>query len=86
MARSISRVSGVVTTGPLAPFVDVYIERLKGRGYTRLSVVNLQRQLSWLSRWLEADGVGPDGLNEELIDSFGCGSPEGTAARGWPVR
>lgn len=70
MARSISRVSGVVTTGPLAPFVDAYIERLKGRGYTRLSVVNLQRQLSWLSRWLEADGVGPDGLNEELIDSF----------------
>lgn len=69
MARPSSRVSGVVTTGPLAPFVDVYVERLKERGYTPLSVVNLQRQMSWLSRWLEADGVSPDGLNEELIEA-----------------
>jgi hypothetical protein len=52
MARPVSRVSGVVTTGPLAPFTAAYTLKLRERGYTSLTMVNQQRQVARLSRWL----------------------------------
>jgi integrase/recombinase XerD len=69
MARP-SRVSRVLMTGPLAPFVDQYGEKLKQRGYTRLSAVNLQRQMAQMSRWLEAEGLGVEQLSEARIEAF----------------
>jgi site-specific recombinase XerD len=57
-------------TGPLAPFVDRYRERLEERRYSRLSVVNLERQVARMSRWLEAEGLGVERLSEERIDAF----------------
>lgn len=70
MARSISRVSGVVVTGPLGPFADAYRETLEERGYTRLSAVNLQRQVAHMSRWLEAECLGVEQLSEAGIEAF----------------
>lgn len=46
MARSTSRVSGVLMTGPLAPFEDVYREELRRRGYTVRSTVCEVRQVA----------------------------------------
>ncbi len=54
MASPTSRVSRVLVTGPLGPFADAYGEKLDERGYTRLSAVNLQRQVAQMSRWLVA--------------------------------
>jgi integrase/recombinase XerD len=70
MSRPTSRVSGVGVTGPLAPFADQYRERLKERCYTRLSAVNLERQVAQMSRWLEAEGLGVEQLSEERIEAF----------------
>jgi integrase/recombinase XerD len=70
MSRPISRVSRVLVTGPLAPFVDPYREKLMERRYTRLSAVNLQRQMSQMSRWLEAGGLGVEQLSEARIEAF----------------
>jgi integrase/recombinase XerD len=70
MSSSTSRVSRVLMTGPLAPFVDRYRERLEERRYSRLSVVNLERQVARMSRWLEAEGLGVERLSEERIDAF----------------
>ncbi|MGH8901121.1 MAG: site-specific integrase [Egibacteraceae bacterium] len=69
MARP-SRVCRVVVTGPLAPFVDQYREKLEQRGYTRLSAVNLQRQMAQMSRWLEAEGLGVEQLSEARVEAF----------------
>jgi integrase len=57
-------------TGPLAPFADQYRERLDERRYTRLSAVNLERQVAQLSRWLEAVGLGVEQLSEVRIEAF----------------
>ena len=70
MARPTSRVSRVVVRGPLAPFVEAYREALKERRYTPLSAVNLQRQMAELSRWLEADGVGVERVDEVCVELF----------------
>jgi len=70
MARPTSRVSRVLMTGPLAPFADAYREKLRERRYTRLSTVNLQRQMAWMSRWLEARGLGVEQLSEAQIEAF----------------
>lgn len=70
MARVTSRVSRVLVTGPLAPFVDPYGQKLRQRRYTRLSAVNLQRQMAQLSRWLEAEGLGVEQLSEARIEAF----------------
>ncbi|MGH9280708.1 MAG: site-specific integrase [Acidimicrobiales bacterium] len=70
MARTTSRVSRVLVMGPLCPFADAYREMLKERGYSRLSAVNLQRQVAHLSRWLDAQGLGVERLDEARIDAF----------------
>lgn len=70
MARPTSRVSRVVTSGPLGPFADAYREKLEERGYSQLSAVTLQRQVAQLSRWLDAEGLGVEQLSEERIEAF----------------
>ena len=70
MARPTSRVSRVLMTGPLAPFADAYREKLQERRYTRLSTVNLQRQMASMSRWLQARGLGVEQLSEAQIEAF----------------
>jgi integrase len=52
-----SRVCGVLVTGLLASFEDLYRLALLEKGYTPLTAVNQLRQVARLSRWLEADGV-----------------------------
>ena len=70
MARPTSRVSRVLMTGPLAPFADAYKQRLEERRYAVLSAVNLQRQVAWLSRWLEAEGAAVEQLSEARVEDF----------------
>ena len=70
MVRPSSKVSRVLVTGPLGPFADDYREKLEGRGYTRLSAVNLQRQVAQMSRWLVAEGLGIEQLSEACIEAF----------------
>lgn len=70
MARPTSRVSGVVMTGPLTPFVDAYRLELRRRGYTRRTAVNQLRQVARLSRWLEAAGRTAAELSRERIEEF----------------
>ncbi len=70
MSRPTSKVSRVLMTGPLAPFADQYRERVKERRYTRLSAVNLERQVAQVSRWLEAGGLGVEQLSEARIEAF----------------
>ena len=70
MARPTSRVSGVVMTGPLAPFVDPYTAKLRERGYTPLTIVNQLRQMARLSRWLEAAGQVAADLSCARVEEF----------------
>jgi len=70
MVRPRSRVSRVVMTGPLAPFADAYREKLEESGYSRLSAVNLQRQVAQMSRWLVAERFGIDQLSEARVEDF----------------
>lgn len=70
MARTTSRVSRVLVTGPLGPFADAYWARLEERCYSQLSAVNLQRQVAQLSRWLGAEGMAVEQLSEAGIEAF----------------
>jgi integrase/recombinase XerD len=70
MARPTSRVSGVVVTGPLAPYAAVYGRQLRARGYTRRTAVNESRQVARLSRWLDANGLTAAELNCARIEEF----------------
>ena len=60
MPRPASRLSRVVVTGPLVPFVETYRRELRRRGYTPRSAVNELRQVARLSRWLEDRGLVAD--------------------------
>jgi len=57
MVKAKSRVSGVVLTGPLAPFCEAYRLELSARGYMPLSVVPLLRQAGRMSGWLLSQGL-----------------------------
>lgn len=70
MARPTSRVSGVLMTGPLAPYETAYRRELKRRGYTQRSAVNELRQVARLSRWLEASGLMAAELGRGRIEEF----------------
>ena len=70
MAGARSRLSRVLMTGPLAPFAEAYGLELKNRGYTRLTTVTELRQVSRLSLWLEAKGLGVAALTETRADQF----------------
>lgn len=70
MARTRSRVSRVLMTGPLAPYADAYQAELRGRGYTALSTVNELRQVQRLSGWLAASGLRAADLSPERVEEF----------------
>jgi integrase/recombinase XerD len=70
MPRPVSRLSRVVVTGPLVPFIEAYRRELRRRGYTPLTVVNLLRQVARLSRWLEDRGLGVEQLNAQRVEEF----------------
>lgn len=70
MGRPISRVSKVVVSGPLAPFVAAYVSKLEGRGYTPLTTVNALRMMALMSRWLEGSGLTVADLNSTRVDQF----------------
>jgi integrase/recombinase XerD len=70
MPRPASRLSRVVVTGPLVPFVETYRRELRRRGYTPRSAVNELRQVARLSRWLEDRGLAPARLNRERVEEF----------------
>ncbi|HEY5320447.1 MAG TPA: hypothetical protein VIJ76_06195, partial [Galbitalea sp.] len=70
MPKPASRLSRVVVTGPLAPFVEAYRLELRRRGYTPRSAVNELRQVARLSRWLEDRELGAGQLNRERVEEF----------------
>ena len=70
MARSTSRVSSVLMTGPVAPFADAYRAELLERGYASLSVVTELRQAARFSRWLEQDGLTIAEVSEARVEEF----------------
>lgn len=70
MGRPKSKVTRVVVEGPLAPHAAVYRGRLEVLGYTPLTIVNELRQVSHLSRWMQARGVGVSELRVVLIEEF----------------
>jgi integrase/recombinase XerD len=65
-----TKVSRVVVSGPLAPFVSAFESKLRDAGYTPLSAVNQKRLLAHLSRWLETDGLDVDDLTDARIQAF----------------
>ena len=88
MSSPSSRVSRVLMTGPLAPFAGQYRDRLKERGYSPLSAVNMERQVAQMSRWLQVEGLGVAEMSESRIDAFvgfvragGCGSGRSQLSR-----
>ncbi len=70
MARSMSRVSRVLMTGPLAPFAEAYRAELVERGYAPLSVVSELRQAARFSRWLEAGELTVAEVSEARVAEF----------------
>lgn len=70
MASPRSRVCAVRVVGPLVPFAEGCAAKLRERGYTPLTSVNLLRQVARLSRWLEASGVTAGELTDARVDEF----------------
>lgn len=70
MVTAKSRVSGVVLTGPLAPFREVFEAELKAREYTPRSAVSQLRQMNRLSRWLQGQGLAAAQLDERHVEVF----------------
>jgi integrase/recombinase XerD len=70
MSRPTSRLSRVVVSGPLAPFVRAYRLELRRRGYTPRSAVNELRQVARLSRWLEDRELGAARLTRGRVEEF----------------
>jgi hypothetical protein len=70
MAGPATRVSRVVMTGPLAPFVGVYELELRRRRCTPLTVVKQLRQVARLSHWLETNGLAVAELTGDRVEEF----------------
>jgi integrase/recombinase XerD len=70
MADPVSRVSGVLVRGPLAPFAEEYRSELLARGYTLRTAVNQLRQVSRLSCWLDERGLEAAEVSEGRISGF----------------
>ena len=70
MAGATSRVSRVLTTGPLAPFAEAYRRELRERGYTERSAVNQLRQVARFSRWLQAGHLSVPELGAGRVEEF----------------
>jgi len=70
MVRAKSRVSGVVVSGLLEPFVDAYRLKLVSLGYTQRSVVPQVRQVGRLSAWLQRQELTVAELDEDQVKAF----------------
>jgi integrase/recombinase XerD len=70
MVRARSRVSAVVVSGPLQPFIGAYRRELANRGYTPLSVVPQLRQVGRLSQWLKSQDLTAADLDEGRVEAF----------------
>ena len=66
----LSRVSGVLMAGPLAPFAGVYELELEERGYTPLTSVNMRRQMARLSGWLTVSELTVADLTSDRVVEF----------------
>lgn len=62
--------SGIRVTGPLEPYVSGFVAKLTERGYTPVSAAHQLRLMAHLSRWLAAEGVGPDDLSLARVEEF----------------
>src|SRR4051812_36990926 len=56
--------------GPLAPFADGFRAELERRGYTTASRECKVNEMSRLSRWLEAGGLGVADVTSERVSAF----------------
>ena len=56
--------------GPLAPYAEGFREELLGQGYSWGSAAHQMHLMAHLSRWLEAQGLGPAALDEYLTGQF----------------
>ena len=65
-----SKRSGVIVVGPLAPFTAGWGNELKRRGYTDLSAAGHLRLMAHASRWLAAGGFEADAFTPERIEEF----------------
>ena len=63
-------VLGVGVWGPLEVHAEGFAAMLAGRGYTVSSTRNQLRVLASLSRWLAAEEVSPDELDEGRVEAF----------------
>ena len=56
--------------GPLGPFADGFVVELCAQGYTAGSAVQQMCLMAHLSRWLDAEGLGPPALSPEVVARF----------------
>jgi integrase/recombinase XerD len=63
-------VSEVRVRGPLADYATGFAELLAARGYATGSIQQQLGLISQLSRWLDAEGLGVEGLTELEADRF----------------
>ena len=57
-------------TGLLAPYAEGFREELLGQGYTQGSAAHQIHLMAHLSRWLEAQEMGPAALDERVTSQF----------------
>lgn len=62
--------SHVRFTGPLTPFALGFAEELSRQGYTTTSATMQMHLAAHLSRWLEAQGLGPGDLQGPVLEDF----------------
>ena len=68
--HSASDPSRVRFPGPLAPFAAELRAELAALGYASTSACNQLRLASHLSRWLQAQGLGPGDLSGPVLTRF----------------
>jgi integrase/recombinase XerD len=64
------RVRARLRSGPLGALLDDYVTRLRGRGYARHTIRCHIWAIGHFSTWLQAQGLSPAAVNEELVRSF----------------
>lgn len=57
-------------SGPLGPFADDYVARLRASGYAARSVTSALRDLGRLSQWLEGRRLSAADLSKERLEEF----------------
>jgi integrase/recombinase XerD len=59
-----------IVGGPLEPHVTGFAEELRRQGYSRSSASQHVCFIAHLDRWMQAEGVGLDGLNGSAIERY----------------